>query len=303
MTKRVSYMEYPNDHNLMTDTYVFPIARRKPVVFLPVFALLVLVQFYPLRGQTVSGTSAPVRIDVGQARPTGKPGLAYSNVELRDENNNKTIEAWEKASIVFSVRNLGKGPSQHLIVSAYTANEGEIKGLLYPEPMRLDSLLPGRQQEVELPIEGSLLLNSGIATVTIEIREEFEYSPDQIEINLLTAEFQPPQLLVAAYTLETDPSNRLNEMVMATLKLSVTNKGAGPAADTRLDLFLPGHARQLDPPAFVLNSLSPNESRTVNFRFYISPDKLKEEVPIRAVLIERHQQYGQDVTLKVRGMR
>jgi len=259
-----------------------------------------LVQAVPLRGQMVSGTSAPLQLVVGQERPLGKPGLAYGDVELRDENNNKTVEAWEKASIVFSVRNLGKGPSQHLVVSAYTANDGEVKGLLYPQPLRLDSLLPGKGREVVIPLEGTLQLNSGIATVTIEIREEFEYSADQIEVNVLTAGFQPPKLQVASYSLEVDPNNRLNGLVMATLKLTVTNKGAGPAADTRLDLFLPGHAKQFDPPAFVLNGIAPQESRQVNFRFYIDPSRLDEEVPVRAVLIERHQKYGQDVTLKAR---
>jgi hypothetical protein len=253
-----------------------------------------------VRGQTVSGTSAPLQLAVGQERPGGKPGLAYGDVELRDENNNKTVEAWEKASIVFSVRNLGKGPSQNLVVSAYTANDAEVKGLLYAQPLRLDSLLPGKGREVTIPVEGSLQLNSGIATVTVEIREEFEYSADQIEINVLTAEFQPPKLRVASYSLEVDPNNRLNDLVMATLKLTVANQGAGPAADSRLDLYLPGHAKQLDPPAFVLNGIAPQESRQINFRFYIHPARLTEEVPVRAVLIERHQKYGQDVTLKAR---
>ncbi|MBD0258457.1 MAG: hypothetical protein ICV83_22295 [Cytophagales bacterium] len=253
-----------------------------------------------VRGQTVSGTSVPLQLAVGQERPQGKPGLAYGDVELRDENNNKTVEAWEKASIVFSVRNLGKGPSQNLVVSAYTANEAEVKGLLYARPLRLDSLLPGKGREVTIPVEGSLQLNSGIATVTIEIREEFEYSADQIEINVLTAEFQPPKLRVASYSLEVDPGNQLNDLVMATLKLTVANQGAGPAADTRLDLYLPDHAKQLDPPAFVLNGIAPQESRQINFRFYIHPTQLTEEVPVRAVLIERHQKYGQDVTLKAR---
>jgi hypothetical protein len=268
--------------------------------FALILGVFLLVQPAAMRGQTVSGTSAPLQLAVGQERPRGKPALAYGDVELRDENNNKTVEAWEKASIVFSVRNLGKGPSQPLVVSAYTANDGEVKGLLYSEPLRLDSLLPGKGREVTIPVEGSLQLNSGIATVTIEIREAFEYSADQIEINVLTAAFQPPKLQVASYSLEVDPNNRLNDMVMATLKLTVANKGAGPAADTRLDLYLPGHAKQLDPPAFVLNGMVPQESRQVNFRFYIHPARLNEEVPVRAVLIERHQKYGQDVTLKAR---
>ena len=268
--------------------------------FAVIVGVLLLGQGGALWGQTVSGTSAPLQLMVGQERSKGKPGLAYGGVELRDENNNKTVEAWEKASIVFSVRNLGKGPSQNLVISAYTANDAEVKGLLYGQPLRLDSLLPGKGREVTIPVEGSLQLNSGIATVTIEIREEFEYSADQIEVNVLTAEFQPPKLRVASYSLEVDPNNRLNDLVMATLILAVANQGAGPAADTRLDLFLPRDAKQLDPPAFVLNGIAPQESRQINFRFYIHPSRLNEEVPVRAVLIERHQKYGQDVTLKAR---
>ena len=273
------------------------------VRFAVIAGVLLLGQAGMLWGQTVSGTSAPVQLAVGQERSKGKPGLAYGDVELRDENNNKTVEAWEKASIVFSVRNLGKGPSQNLVVSAYTANDGEVKGLLCAQPLRLDSLLPGKGREVTIPVEGSLQLNSGIATITIEIREEFEYSADQIEINVLTAEFQPPKLRVAAYSLEVDADSRLNDLVMATLKLTVANKGAGPAADTRLDLYLPGHAKQLDPPDFVLNGIAQQENRQINFRFYIHPSQLNEEVPVRAVLIERHQKYGQDVTLKARQKR
>jgi hypothetical protein len=93
--------------------------------FALIASVFLLGQGAVVRGQTVSGTSAPLQLVVGQERPRGKPSLAYGDVELRDENNNKTVEAWEKASIVFSVRNLGKGPSQNLLVSAYTANDGK----------------------------------------------------------------------------------------------------------------------------------------------------------------------------------
>lgn len=254
---------------------------------------------YCLWGQKVSGTSDPVLISVGKDRVAGKPGLTYLEVSLKDENSDKTLEAWEKAVIHFKIKNLGKGPSQNLYISAYTANDGEIKGIMYPDPVKVDSLLPGQTREVSMPVEGSLQLTAGIATVAIDIREEFEFDADQIEVNLLTAAFIPPKLAITNYIIETDPPGS-NTRVLATLKLVVENKGEGTAADTRLDFFLPPTAKQMDPPVFVLNTLKPGETRPVNFRFYLDATRLQEEVPIRAVVIERHQKYGQDVKLKLR---
>ncbi len=258
-----------------------------------------LVLSCPLFGQTVSGTSTPVLISVGRERPAGKPGLSYTEVNLKDENGNKTLEAWEKASISFKLKNLGKGPSQNLFITAYTANNTEIRGITYPEPVRIDSLRPGQSRDVSIPVEGSLQLTAGIATVAIEIREEFEFDPDQIELNVLTAAFEAPRLVINSYTLETDPPGP-NTTVLATLKLIVQNKGGGASADTRLDFFLPAHARQMDPPVFVLNTLQPGETPPVHLRFYLNAARLQEEILIRAVVIERHQKYGQDMTMKLR---
>jgi hypothetical protein len=268
---------------------------RVPIVC---FLLLVISYGY-VHAQTVSRQLDGVLVQVGKDRPAGKPALTYSNIAYRDENNNQLLEAWEKATISFTVKNIGKGPSQNLYITAETANANEIKGLVYPMVVRVDSLLPGKENTITVPVEGSLDLSAGIATVTVMIREEFEYDPDEITLDITTDEFKAPKLQVTAYRL--DAEQQLNSpTVPAKLRLVLQNKGQGPAADVRLDFYLPDFAKPIDRPAYVLNNLNPNETRSIEFHFSIRPDKLVEEIPVRAVIIERHQKYGADMVLKLR---
>jgi hypothetical protein len=263
------------------------------IFFISLFAI------YDASAQTVNSVVEGVPVNVGRERPAGKPALAYSNITYRDENNNQVLEAWEKASITFSITNRGKGVSQNLFVSAHTGNDTEIKGVVYPLVVKLDSMPPGKQRDVTVPLEGSLDLVSGLATVTVEIREEYEYDPDEIELNVVTEEFKAPKIQIAAYRLEagqqTDAAN-----VPVKLRLVLKNSGQGPAADVRLDFYPPDYAKPIDRPAYVVNNMAPNSSSTIEFRFSVSADKLQEEIPVRTLIIERHQKYGLDTVLKLR---
>ena len=210
----------------------------------------------PLAAQTVTQQVDDVQVTVGRERPAGRPAMAYSNIQYRDENSNQLLEAWEKATISFTLKTNGKGPSQNLFISAETANATEVKGVVYPTIVRLDSLRPGGQQNVTVPLEGSLDLAAGIATVTVQIREEFEYDPDEIELNVITEEFKAPKLQITA--------------------------------------------KPLDRPAYVLAHVNPGEVRTIEFGFTVRADKVIEEIPVRVVVIERHQKYGLDTVVKLR---
>ncbi|MDJ1471772.1 hypothetical protein QNI19_26315 [Cytophagaceae bacterium DM2B3-1] len=252
-----------------------------------------------LHAQTVSGKVDNVVVSVGKDRPAGKPALVYTNIMYKDENSNQLLEAWEKGSISFTIKNTGRGTSQRLIISAETANADEVKGLVYPTVIQIDSMAPGKQNTVSIPIEGSLNLSAGIATVTVMIREEYEYDPDEITLDITTDEFKAPKLQITAYRLDAEQYLNLAN-VPVKLRLVLQNKGQGPASDTRLDIYLPDYAKPTDRPAFVLNNIGQSESRNIEFNFSVRADRLMDEIPVRVVVIERHQKYGLDTILKLR---
>ena len=144
--------------------------------------------YIPAWSQTVAGKSKRVHIKVTK-EPTGeKAALSYSDIQFKDQNLNQAIDPAEETAINFTVKNEGKGASQGLRVKAYASNE--IKGLNFAEEMKLDPITPGQSKDIIIPINSSRGLESGTANVIIEIREEYEYDPDQIEINILTEELK-----------------------------------------------------------------------------------------------------------------
>ena len=144
--------------------------------------------YLPALSQTVAGKSNRIHIKVTK-EPTGeKAALAYSDIQFKDQNLNQAIDPSEETTINFTIKNEGKGASQGLRVKAYASNE--IKGLSFSEEMKLDPITPGQTKDIIIPINGSRGLESGTANVIIEIREEYEYDPDQIEINILTEELR-----------------------------------------------------------------------------------------------------------------
>jgi uncharacterized membrane protein len=140
----------------------------------------------PAYSQTVSGKSNVVHIKVSEQPDGARPMLSYSGVIFTDQNKNQAIDPQEEASINFTITNEGKGASQNLLVKAYASND--IRGLAFPKEVKLDPLAPGKLKEVSIPINTSRSLESGTANIIIEIKEEFEFDPDQIEINILTEE-------------------------------------------------------------------------------------------------------------------
>jgi hypothetical protein len=144
--------------------------------------------YCPAWSQTVIGKSNRVYIKVSK-EPTGeKAALSYSDIQFKDLNLNQAIDPSEETTINFTIKNEGKGASQGLRIKAYASNE--IKGLSFAEEMKLEPITPGKSRDITIPINGSKALESGTANVIIEIREEYEYDPDQIEINILTEELR-----------------------------------------------------------------------------------------------------------------
>jgi uncharacterized membrane protein len=152
-----------------------------------IFLLIGLIMnLLPVAAQTVSGKSNKLYIKVGEGAGENKPAFSFGDIAFTDFNKNRVIDPDEEASINFTIQNVGKATSQNLLIKAYSMNE--IKGLIFGNEIKLDSLAPNAIKEISIPIRSSKALESGTANIVVDVRQEFEYDPDQIEINILTEE-------------------------------------------------------------------------------------------------------------------
>lgn len=147
---------------------------------------LFLFASFQTNAQTITGKSNRIHVKVNSAATGDKPALAYGNVTFRDGNNNQAIDPAEETEINFTIKNLGKAASKDLFIKAYSSVA--IKGLSFGKEIRVTPLKPGDSTAITIPIRSARNLESGTANVIIEIKPEYEYDADQIEINILTEE-------------------------------------------------------------------------------------------------------------------
>lgn len=156
--------------------------------FLSCLGLCLLCSFAVSGQTTVIGKSNRIYVKVSKEPAAEVAALSYSQVIFKDLNKNQSIDPSEEATVDFTIKNEGKALSQNLLVKAYVSNE--IKGLVFPAEMKIEGLAPGQSKDLSILVTGTRALESGTANIIIEIRQEFEYDPDQIEINVLTEELR-----------------------------------------------------------------------------------------------------------------
>jgi uncharacterized membrane protein len=137
---------------------------------------------------TVVGKSNRIYVKVSNQPPAEKAELSYSRVLFKDPNKNQSIDAAEETTVDFTIVNQGKARSQDLLIKAYASNE--IKGLVFASERKIEGLEPGKSKDISIQVTGTRSLEAGTANIIIEIRQEHEYDPDQIEINVLTEELK-----------------------------------------------------------------------------------------------------------------
>jgi uncharacterized membrane protein len=137
---------------------------------------------------TVVGKSNRIYVKVSKEPPAEKAELSYSRVLFKDLNKNQSIDAAEETTVDFTIVNQGKARSQDLLIKAYASNE--IKGLVFAGESKIEGLEPGKSKDISIQVTGTRSLEAGTANIIIEIRQEYEYDPDQIEINVLTEELK-----------------------------------------------------------------------------------------------------------------
>ncbi len=172
----------------MIVTYMFHPINYRLLHLIKSLILLLIIVPEAAWSQTASGKSNLVKVKVTEQVTVNKPVLSYSGVVFEDKNKNQAIDPEEETSLSFTVKNEGKGISQNLLIKAYASNE--IRGLNFGKEMKIDSIAPGKTQQITIPINSSRSLESGTANIIVEIKEEYEFDPDQIEINILTEELR-----------------------------------------------------------------------------------------------------------------
>lgn len=213
-----------------------------------------------------------------------------------DADGNKAINANENCSLVFKLRNSGKGDALNL--KALLKASGSTSGIFLNnnKPMiKVDKL--GGIQAYELPITTDLNTVDGTIELTLEVEEPNGFGTEKVTMEVNTRKFLSPDVKVVDYFIFSGAAGSTNLELKKpfSLQLLVQNLGQGIAKNVTLNVKIPDNVYITNGDAFVqFDKLAPGEKKSVEYEMIMNSKYVNTDLPIRVNLSESNNKYAEN---------
>ncbi len=225
--------------------------------------------------------------------------LKEGSLRFSDDDGNDRLDAYEKANISFIIQNLGKGPA--IGIKAITEVDGGISGLDIEYNTALNTIEPGKDQYISIPVYGRKNLTSGDANLTITIKEPNGLDCDPILVHFNTLKFQEPKIEIVDGVFSSDaPGNVFKKKIPAKLEFIVQNTGQSKTDKVTVSINAPTNILSLDGNLFNVGTLQPNESKALSFGFIATNNYNLNDVTINLTTQEGFGMYGSNKSFSVK---
>ena len=157
-------------------------------IFLLILLLLCVENDYSQVYESVSPTQ---QISM-RKKPLYPPKLTVG-VSFSEPNGNGYLDAEETGTIYIKIKNDGNGNAVNFKISM---EPYQFENLKFSNPDVIQSIPPGDEKKIEIPITAGFSVQSQDIGITINFKEEFGFEPDPVKLNFKTKKFQEPNLIL-----------------------------------------------------------------------------------------------------------
>lgn len=211
------------------------------------------------------------------AAATGEPKLTCSAITLKEDNSNGIIDANEKPSIEFTVRNQGKGQAYNLV--AKLSLESHVEGVTFEKETSIGNLDIDKAQTVNIPVSLKENLETSTGVFVLTITEANGFNPPPVKQNFQTAGAMGHYFVMITGHEYSSPTGKAELGAPITLKLKVKNVTEGEAKNIKLNFLLPDKvmANKLSEP---IPSMAAGEEKEISMQFHAMKDFTGSSVKI-----------------------
>ncbi|RLD40751.1 MAG: hypothetical protein DRI89_11315 [Bacteroidetes bacterium] len=261
----------------------------KRIILLIIFTLPFLVTNAQ---ETVSGVSKSGYVNITKDPPK-PPYLEITSLRFLDADDNKKIDASEKAVIYFDLHNSGLGPGLNLKVSVQELNH--MTYLNFNKLTNIGTLDVGKTKQIQVPVESGMDLQTGRALFKIKIEEANGNDSDPVEIEVETMAFRAPKVQVVDNKVSSKNSNRLERRRPFDVQVLIQNVGEGAATTVGVKLQIPdgifclsGNENEM------IANLGSGEQYLMEYELYANNEYESSTISLNIRLTEKHGKYAFD---------
>jgi hypothetical protein len=205
---------------------------------------LFLLSFNLNAQQVISGKSAPRTFQLEASYERGLPPNLFADLQFTDENGNGIVEANEKAELLLTLKNRGKGTAQGLIIEIYNASMMDRELKIGKAPI-IHYLIPEQSIDIKIPIEAGFNIRSAEHKIKINVLEHFGYDMDPAYLVMNTLEYQAPEIALSGYevvdygegTAAIIQDGQIQAGELVKLKVFIQNIGQNRAENVRYNVY------------------------------------------------------------------
>ena len=235
-------------------------------------------------------------LGVTWTKPRFQPDLPpriIATARFKDQNNNQMLDAKEKATLIITLKNTGRGDAFQIDIKPELI--GKVEGVtMWPTKVkRLETLAKGQEKKVEFSLSAVEEVPAQRFRVRMSFAELNGFEPAPLMVNLATRPYSPPRLTLARWSLDDDNeglstgngNRRLERGEQAELTLFIQNLGAGAAENVQVEFKANDSNLYTKALATDLGEIPPGEWRKAVFILrvnnrYNGPEKLPVDVAI-----------------------
>ena len=238
-----------------------------------------------------------IEINHVSTKISAPPSLIVHNIEFNDFNSNNLLEANEKATISFDLKNTGEGSAYDINIQIEDNNN--VQGLTYDISKQINVLKPQSVTSISIPISTSMKLATSTSAFKITISEGNGFDLDPIELSISTQSFIPPNIEIVDFVFLSDVGQmKLGEKV--NLQFVLQNMGQGVAEEIEIKMFIPDNVFAADKTNYSIHKLNPGERKIYDFSFFTNKRFSYDELDITAKISEKYNKYASDKTMSVK---
>lgn len=221
--------------------------------------------------------------------------MVPNSMKFNEPSGNNAIDGNEECSILFQVKNEGKGVARNCKVIVNTS--GSTQGISV-QTKRLPNIGPGQIQTISLPIIASQYTKKGEISFNIEVEEPNGFGTDPIELTVATRQFEAPYIQIVDYAITGNQGSKLIKKKPFNLQLMLQNTQYGNADNIKVDIILPENVIMVEGQKHsTFANIKGGEAKSLEYELIVNNNYTENTIPIQVKITERYGIYSEDKNL------
>jgi len=240
----------------------------------------------------------PLTMQEGATSQKQMPLLVLVNESLsfNELSGNNIIDAEEKSTIKFNVKNSGKGPAVNC--EARVKLSGSTSGIKV-KTIKLPTIAVGQTHEVNIPITADINTQNGKVTFSVEVYEPNGWGVAPFDLTVATKAYEAPYLQVVDYNI-TSNSGKIKKMEPFSMTFNLQNTKYGVAEDVKVKINLPENIYIVEgEKELTYPQILSGEVKNVQLSLIANNNYATTNIPVTIDVKERYGKYAENRKLDI----